>query len=677
MKPIRKVLVANRGEIAIRVARACRELGILTVMVYSEADRDALHTSSGNEAVLIGPAPATESYLRGEKLIQVALDTGCDAVHPGYGFLSESAVFARQVVAAGLVWVGPPPDAIELMGSKIASKRLAEESGVPVVPGYYGDKQDAQTLRSAAEHVGYPVLIKASAGGGGKGMRVVESSAHLAEELEGAKREAQAAFGDDAVMLEKYLTRPRHIEVQVLGDNHGNLIHLGERECSVQRRHQKVVEECPSPALDEATRSRITSAALALARAAGYTNAGTVEFIFQEGEFYFLEMNTRVQVEHPVTEEATGFDIVKAQLQIAQGEPLAVRQSDISFKRCAVEARIYAEDPATGFLPSTGRITEWVMPSGVGVRIDSGVERGNEASQYYDPLLCKLIVSGGTRAQALAALSSALGAAQVSGPATNLGFLRWLAANPTFQSGDYSTRLIEEEYDPTSGQLPVPVQVLAAAAIAQLQLPLGMNSSGPSYDVWRSAPWRAGLQEVPLDLVAGGVKYRTTISKVIGDLDCWALEISAPPEQLYSGNVSVNMATGHRTGDAAIQVRVDGTDQYETVRIARSTARDVLSLTYLNSTYTVLPAEPVNTSTLARGAAPVGQNSLQSPMPGKVLRVRVAPGDQVEAGDPVVIIEAMKMEFTVKAPSSGRVSRVCYKEGDQVAVGDVLAEMET
>ncbi|HYP20571.1 MAG TPA: biotin carboxylase N-terminal domain-containing protein, partial [Chloroflexia bacterium] len=351
-----KILIANRGEIAVRIARACLAMDIKSVAVYSDADEHALHVRSCDEAYHIGPAAALESYLSGDKLIEVARRAGCDAIHPGYGFLSENADFARAVIRAGLTWIGPSPEAITLMGSKIEAKRLAEQAGVPVVPGYYGEDQTPARLETEAERVGYPIVIKASAGGGGKGMRVVETPGDFREALEGAKREALAAFKDDAVMLERYLTEPRHIEVQVLGDHYGNIIHLGERECSIQRRHQKVVEESPSPVIDDSLRAQLTGAALKLARKAGYTNAGTVEFIFQDGEFFFLEMNTRLQVEHPVTEQALNFDLVEAQIRVAGGERLWVAQDEIEFEGHAIEARLYAEDPEKGFLPATGTI---------------------------------------------------------------------------------------------------------------------------------------------------------------------------------------------------------------------------------------------------------------------------------------------------------------------------------
>ncbi len=496
---MKRVLIANRGEIAVRVAQACHAQGLETVAVYSQADAAALHVRTATRAVLIGPPPAAESYLRVEALLEAARKTGADAIHPGYGFLSENADFARRVVDAGLTWIGPDPAAIEAMGTKIGARRRMEAAGVPVVPGVHDAGQDVAALEAAADRIGFPVLVKASAGGGGKGMRTVERREDLRGAIEAAQREAQAAFGDRAVYIEKLLVRPRHVEVQIFGDRHGGAVHLLERECSIQRRHQKVLEECPSPALDADLRRRMGEAAVAAARAVDYVGAGTVEFMVDaRGDFYFLEMNTRLQVEHPVTELVMGVDLVAAQLAVARGEPLPWTQAQLQPRGHAIEVRLYAEDPARGFLPSTGKLLRYRPPVAPGIRHDGGVAEGDEVSTWYDPMLAKLIAWGETRDHAIGRLAHALGAWQVHGVTTNLGFLQAVVAHPAFRAGATHTGFIGEHFeDGVFAPEPAGDEALIAVAIAEAmgltRAAAGQGGAGEGGDGRsdRVSPWRA------------------------------------------------------------------------------------------------------------------------------------------------------------------------------------------
>lgn len=497
---IRSLLIANRGEIAVRIVRAARERGIRTVAVYSEPDRMAPHVLAADEAYLIGPAPSAESYLRVDRLIEVARKAGADAIHPGYGFLAERASFARAVEDAGLVFVGPRPDTIAAMGDKTEARRRMMEAGVPIVPGLTEAVADPDAALAAAEEIGYPVLLKAAAGGGGKGMRVVERSEDLTRAFEAAGREALAAFGDGSVYLERYLGRPRHIEIQVLGDAHGNVVHLGERECSIQRRHQKLVEEAPSPVLTPEERKAMGDAAVRAAEAVSYRGAGTIEFLYQDGEFFFLEMNTRIQVEHPVTELVTGIDLVDWQLRVASGEALPFTQEDIELSGHAIECRITSEDPDHGFLPSTGTITHLSVPTGPGVRWDGGVLEGSEVTLHYDPLLAKLIVYGTDRQHAIERMSRALEELVVAGVETCAGFHRRVMMEPEFRAGDLSIRYLDEHPE-LVGMAPSD-EVLAAAAVAAALLEhedrqrhatprIGGASAGTEMSAWRrsGAPW--------------------------------------------------------------------------------------------------------------------------------------------------------------------------------------------
>ena len=676
-----KILIANRGEIAVRIARACLALEIKSVSVYSDADANALHVRAADEAYHIGPAPASESYLRGDKLIEVAKQAGCDAVHPGYGFLSENAAFARAVQDAGLVWIGPTPHAISLMGSKIEAKRLAEQAGVPVVPGYFGDDQSPARLAAEAERIAFPVLIKASAGGGGKGMRVVEDPARLVEALEGAQREAQAAFGDASVMLERYLTDPRHIEVQVLGDHFGHLLHLGERECSIQRRHQKVVEESPSPVIDERLRAQLTGSALKLARKAGYTNAGTVEFIFQDGEYFFLEMNTRLQVEHPVTEQALNFDLVEAQIRIASGEPLWVEQDDIEFQGHALEARLYAEDPEKGFLPATGKITRLHAPyDGFGIRVDAGVAEGDTISPYYDPMIAKIIAYGDNRHQALTRMREMLGSLQLEGLRTNLDFLRWIFSHPQFELGNTSTPFIERYYRPGAFALaPTPV-ILAGAALSMMA-----NThlkTGVAGDVWSTSAWRQGRQAMRNRVEIEGQPYLVELSQSGDGPEQYQAVVRQGDQLLHDGRITLRLPSQF-VADAdvagvgpAVQLRLEETGPTHTLECGLAPGGREGYVYWEGREYWIRQAPALSTERLRKSLHLNDEDTLESPMPGKVLKVLVAPGDAVSDEQPLVIIEAMKMEFTVRAPHEGRVAAIHYDEGAQVAAGDILVELE-
>jgi 3-methylcrotonyl-CoA carboxylase alpha subunit len=678
MIPFGKILIANRGEIAVRIARACSHLGITSVAVYSEADRDALHVRACDEAYFIGPAAASESYLRGDVLIETARKAGCDAVHPGFGFLAENAGFAQAVIDAGLTWIGPSPEAISLMGSKIEAKRIAQRAGVPIVPGYFGDDQSTGTLTSEAQRIGYPVLVKASAGGGGKGMRVVESEAGLAEAVEGARREAAAAFGYDSLMLEKYLSEPRHLEVQVLGDRNGRIIHLGERECSIQRRHQKVAEEAPSPVVTPDLRSRLTGAALALARAVGYTNAGTVEFIYQDGDFYFLEMNTRLQVEHTVTEEAMDLDLVEAQLRIAAGEALWIEQDEVEFVGHAFEARLYAEDPERGFLPATGQITALELPhEGGDIRIDAGVSQGDAITPYYDPMIAKLITSGDTRMDALRRMRELVGGLQVEGVTTNLDFLRWLFSHPQFELGNLSTRFIDKFYRP--GAFPiVPVQVLLAGAAVRLLSE--ENEAAAGGNIWSATAWRQLRQDLRAEFLADGHLYRVMLSRLPRDLNTWHAIANQGDTELFRDNVKLRVKPrapeGGELADVASSVLVElPGGPIQSVEYGWGDVDEVF-IVWDRQEYTLRTAPAISTERFNKAVHLQNEDTLESPMPGKVLKVLVSAGAAVKEEQPLVIIEAMKMEFTVRAPHDGHVVEVRFAEGDQVAVGDILVELE-
>ncbi|MFJ4240120.1 biotin carboxylase N-terminal domain-containing protein [Streptomyces iakyrus] len=624
------VLVANRGEIAVRVIRTLRSMGVRSVAVFSDADADARHVREADTAVRIGPAPASQSYLSAERLLEAAARTGAQAVHPGYGFLAENAAFARACAEAGLVFIGPPADAIALMGDKIRAKETVREAGVPVVPG----GRDPE-LAEAARDLGAPVLLKPSAGGGGKGMRLVRDLTRLEEEIASARREARASFGDDTLLVERWIDRPRHIEIQVLADGHGNVVHLGERECSLQRRHQKIIEEAPSVLLDEETRSAMGEAAVQAARSCGYRGAGTVEFIVPGNDpssYYFMEMNTRLQVEHPVTELVTGLDLVEWQLRVAAGEPLAFTQEDVRLTGHAVEARICAEDPARGFLPSGGTVLRLREPQGDGVRTDSGLTEGTEVGSLYDPMLSKVIAYGPDRATALRKLRAALAETVTLGVQTNAGFLRRLLAHPSVVSGDMDTGLVEREVE---GLVPtdVPEEVYEAAAAVRLEA-LKPEPGGWTDPFSVPSGWRLGGEPKPA---------------------AFHLRVQEALEYTPRGAATV-------TADQ-VAVTLDGV-RHTFHRAADWLGRD-------GDAWHVRDHDPVAAS-LTR-AAHGGADSLTAPMPGTVTVVKVAVGDEVSAGQSLLVVEAMKMEHVIAAPHAGKVTELDVAPGTTVAMDQVLA----
>ncbi|MFD8033090.1 acetyl-CoA carboxylase biotin carboxylase subunit [Streptomyces sp. NPDC048231] len=629
------VLVANRGEIAVRVIRTLRSLGVRSVAVFSDADADARHVREADTAVRIGPAPAAESYLSVERLLEAAARSGAQAVHPGYGFLAENAAFAQACTDAGLVFIGPPARAISLMGDKIRAKETVRAAGVPVVPGSSGSGLTDDELDAAAREIGVPVLLKPSAGGGGKGMRLVREPELLAEEIAAARREARASFGDDTLLVERWIDRPRHIEIQVLADGHGNVVHLGERECSLQRRHQKIIEEAPSVLLDEATRAAMGEAAVQAARSCGYEGAGTVEFIVPGSDpssYYFMEMNTRLQVEHPVTELVTGLDLVEWQVRVAAGEPLSFGQRDVSLTGHAIEARVCAEDPARGFLPSGGTVLSLHEPQGEGVRTDSGLTEGTEVGSLYDPMLSKVIAYGPDRATALRRLRAALARTVTLGVQTNAGFLRRLLAHPAVVAGELDTGLVEREVDGLV-TTEVPEEVYEAAAAVRLD---ALRPHGEGWTDPFSVPsgWRLGGEPRPVT---------------------FPLRVYEPVEYAPRGAHTV-------TGDR-VSVVLDGV-RHTFHRAADWLGRD-------GDAWHVRDHDPVAAS--LTGAARSGTDSLTAPMPGTVTVVKVAVGDEVTAGQSLLVVEAMKMEHVISAPHAGTVAELDVTPGTTVAMDQVLA----
>jgi len=660
----RKILVANRGEIACRVIAAGREMGMRTVAVYSDADREARHVALADEARRIGPPEARASYLNMAAILAAARDTGAEAIHPGYGFLSENEDFAAACAKAGVVFIGPTPEAIAAMGDKSAAKRLMEKAGVPLVPGYHGENQDCAFLQKEADKIGYPVLVKASAGGGGKGMRVVTDAEAFAAALESARREAKASFGDDRVLIEKYLERPRHIEVQVFGDTLGDVVYLFERDCSVQRRHQKVLEEAPAPGLSAKRRREMGEAAVAAAKSIKYTGAGTVEFIAgPDGTFYFMEMNTRLQVEHPVTEMITGLDLVRWQLLVAAGEPLPLKQEQLQFRGHAIEARIYAENPAKGFLPSTGTLRHLRAPEERrgSVRVDSGVRQGDTITPHYDPMIAKLIVWGEDRGIALGRMRAALAAYEIIGVSTNVEFLARTVASKAFSSADLDTGLIErcraELFPADAGASD---EELAAAAFAELlaeeaQAAASAKASGDPHSPWdRVDGWRLNLgSHHEIAFLQGGQACKVQIHFAT---DGYRLSVDGRDYPLAGGEE--NGVLHVTLGDASFRVRAvrDGADWH----LFRDGAHRVLAL------------QGAQAAPEADGAA----GSLAAPMPGKILQVLVQAGASVAKGTPLVILEAMKMEHTIAAPRDGRVAEIHFKAGEQVNEGAELLRLD-
>ncbi len=656
------LLIANRGEIACRVIRTARRMGIKTVAVYSDADEGAPHVAMADQAVRIGPAAARESYLNVAAILGAARATGAQAVHPGYGFLSENAAFAEACAKAGLVFVGPPPSAIRAMGLKDAAKALMTKAGVPVVPGYHGDEQSAAHLAKEAERVGYPVLIKAVAGGGGKGMRRVDEAGAFAKALEGAQREASAAFGDQRVLVEKYVSAPRHVEIQVFADAHGNAVSLFERDCSLQRRHQKVIEEAPAPGMPDDVRRAMGDAAVKCAKAIGYQGAGTVEFIvdgsrgLKSDGFYFMEMNTRLQVEHPVTEMITGLDLVEWQLRVAAGEKLPRTQGELSINGHAVEVRLYAEDPAKGFLPSIGRLHRLKLPAGdAHVRVDSGVAEGGEVSMFYDPMIAKVIAWDQTRGGALMRLANALEAAEIAGVRTNLAFLISTLRHDAFAAGKIDTGFIErhkQDLIPAPGTAPDDALFIAAA----YQLLERRRRAGGS--PWaRLDGWRVGgvRQEEVVRLTDGGtdrnvaVRYRTKGWHMA--LDGRSLDVDAGFESDGSIAASLN---GRRAQARVLSVSGD------------------LVVLMQGRSYAFTPHDPLEAGEHAQD----GAADLRAPMPGKIVQIMAKAGDKVRRGQPLAIIEAMKMEHTLASPGDLTVKAAPFAKGDQVNEGAVIVSFE-
>jgi 3-methylcrotonyl-CoA carboxylase alpha subunit len=652
------LLIANRGEIACRIIRTARRLGVRTIAVHSAADRGALHTRLADEALEIGPAEARESYLSVARILQAARDTRAAAIHPGYGFLSENAAFASACHEAGIVFVGPPVEAIERMGSKSEARQLMAAAGVPVLPGYDGEDQSDGVLEAEARRLGFPLLVKPTAGGGGKGMRVVRGAAELAEALAGARREALKAFGDPRLLLERFVEKGRHVEIQVFADAHGHAVHLFERDCSLQRRHQKVIEEAPAPGLAAATREAMGAAAVAAARAVGYVGAGTVEFLFDGREFYFLEMNTRLQVEHPVTEMITGQDLVEWQLRVADGEPLPLNQSQLGQRGHAVEARLYAEDPERGFLPSTGRIERLRFPAGhEHVRVDTGVREGDEVSIHYDPMIAKVIAWGADRIEAIDRLRGALAATDVDGVRTNTRFLWEILGHERVREGDVSTRLLESGLPP-SGATESDVQTawLIGAAVGSR-----VAGAGPLEGASRPTPWdqRIGFRlNAPASL---------RVALALGSERRWLRLRPAGPDLQVELDGRVHLLEGCTFAGGRITGRMDGQPfeaRFEAGEDGFHLRRQCLRFDFVEDT----GAE--------HHASAEHEGHLRSPMPGLVLDVRTRPGERVAAGAVLVVLEAMKMEHSLSAPWAGTVAAVAVKPGDRVEEGVELVVLE-
>ncbi|RQO55590.1 3-methylcrotonyl-CoA carboxylase [Paucibacter sp. KBW04] len=664
-----KILIANRGEIACRVAATARRMGVKTVAVYSEADAKAKHVQACDEAVLIGGAAPKDSYLQWQRIIDAAKATGAQAVHPGYGFLSENEDFANACAANGLVFIGPPASAILAMGLKAESKRLMEKAGVPLVPGYHGADQDPALLKREAERIGFPVLIKASAGGGGKGMRAVFSADEFDAALASCKREAINSFGDDAVLIERYVQRPRHVEIQVFGDNFGDCVYLFERDCSVQRRHQKVLEEAPAPGMSEARRQAMGEAAVAAAKAVGYSGAGTVEFIcehdfVESGRFYFMEMNTRLQVEHPVTEAITGQDLVEWQLRVASGEPLPLKQHELKMHGHAIEARVCAENPEAGFLPATGALTVARWPEHVkfergDVRIDAGVGEGDEISPFYDSMVAKLIVWGEDRAQALARLDAALRDTHIVGLQTNVAFLRRCAATASFAQADLDTALIEREKEALFGQAGLALDITAAAVVAHK---LALEAQAQDSDPWsRRDGWRMyGASVRRFDLRVGESKLQVSLSRhhqggMQLEVEGQVLPFAVNSRSLESHELLLGEGLAQR------RVVVNSYAQGETIAVFAPQGSAL-----------VTEIDPI--AHAGDGAAETGR--LTAPMPGKLVSFLAQVGDKVSKGQALAVMEAMKMEHTILAPKDGVVAELLFAVGDQVGDGAELLKMQ-
>jgi 3-methylcrotonyl-CoA carboxylase alpha subunit len=651
------ILIANRGEIACRVIRTAQRMGLRTVAVFSDADAEAVHVTLADAAIRIGPAPARESYLSIPALLDAARRSGAEAIHPGYGFLSENADFAEACAAAGLVFVGPPAAAIRAMGSKAASKALMQEAGVPLVPGYHGEDQTDATLRDAAGRIGFPVLVKASAGGGGKGMKIARDAAEFDEAIALARGEALAAFGDDRLLLERYLTRPRHIEIQVFGDTHGNVVHLFERDCSIQRRHQKVVEEAPAPGMTDERRAAMGKAACDAARAIGYVGAGTVEFISEDDDFAFMEMNTRLQVEHPVTEAITGLDLVEWQLRVAAGEPLPLAQEQLRITGHAIEVRLYAEDPTRDFAPSVGTLRHLAFPNGAGIRVDAGVRAGDAIPIHYDPMVAKLIAHGGDREEARRRLLRALMATEVAGPRTNLPLLRAIVAHPAFAAAELDTGFIARHGDALLAAVPAASHAALAAAVLRLLRDEPVTDPADPHSPWGAASaWRLngeGWQD--FRLIDG--EHELTLRVHLGD--GIVLDLPGGAGRI-AGLRWDGDAASFTLDDVAIRARIlrDG---------------DALAVILDGATHELRHRDP----RAASGVADSAGGRVVAPMPGRVLQVLVAPGDVVARGAVLLVLEAMKVQMRITAPAEGVVGAIRCAAGDLVEDGAELVTLET
>jgi 3-methylcrotonyl-CoA carboxylase alpha subunit len=659
-----KVLIANRGEIAVRIARTLRAMGIGVVAVYSEADRTALHVQVADEAYSIGPAPALESYLNIPAILDAARRSGAEAIHPGYGFLSENPAFAQAVVDAGLVFIGPPAEAIRAMGDKAGAKRLMDAAGVPTVPGYSGGDQSEATLAMEAGRVGFPLLIKAVAGGGGMGMREVHDSADFADALAAARRTAHRAFGDDRVMLERLIVRPRHVEVQILADAHGATVSLGERDCSIQRRHQKVIEESPSPAVSPSLRQQLGDAAVAAARTAGYVNAGTVEFLLDSrGTFFFLEMNTRLQVEHPVTEGVTGLDLVRLQVEIAAGQPLPFAQGEVTMSGHAIECRVYAEDPERDYLPQTGTVTALDEPEVPGLRIDGSLFAGAMVTPYYDPLLAKVITYGATRDEAITRMRAALAGYRIGGIVTNLPQLRAIVATDAFRAGETHTGFLPEWWHPSSEPSELPAEILLA--IAGYEATRHLQPAPAAASPWQSVgPLRFGSAAIHGIYESEGMHY--TVHADRADDDRWQITLPVPALVSFTRLSPSRLLVRQGAAVHSFTLHDGGAD------------RDAFAIIWRDRTYAIRRAGLPSPEQIAGGGAGTldGATDLKAPLTGIVTRVLVRPGEQVSARQPLVVLEAMKMEHTIAAPGSARIRQVHAAQGDRVAGGTVLVELE-
>jgi len=650
---IKTILVANRGEIAVRVLRTAKRLGYRTVAVYSEADTNAPHVHLADEAILIGAPPATESYLNPERILSAAASANADAIHPGYGFLSENAAFAQDCISAGVIFIGPGPDAISLMGNKAKARQRIIAAGVPCIDGYEGDDQTDQALGKAAREIGFPIMVKAAAGGGGRGMRLVNSADELEDALRLARSESLNAFGSDQLILERAVIRPRHVEVQVFADNHGNVIHLGERDCSIQRRHQKIIEEAPCPVLASRLRGNMGSAAIEVAKSIGYRGAGTVEFLLEPGgEFFFLEMNTRLQVEHPVTEMITGFDLVEWQIDIARGMPLPISQEDVEFSGHAVEVRLYAEDPANDFMPSTGTVDYWRAPSGDGVRVDSGVQCGCPVPPWYDPLLAKIIAHGSSRQQAVARLTAALGATVISGPTTNRDYLIRILKNEEFAAGNATTAFIDEQMaDPSANQGDADLATMAAVLAFRKSLDAAHAASirvAPGLRHWSSA-----------------TALRSRISLASG-------------EQVFTFGISPLSPTAYQVDESVVEI-VSTSDSVIRLKLNDST-HDVRTFSPDADSIFVATTERsllFSTQKPASAAVDVAAGGhVLAPMHGLLLEICVEPGDKIEKGARLAVLEAMKMQHEIRSHIAGDIKALHVEAGAQIAANTLILEID-